>query len=308
MLVVPDLSDGNRARGRVLLLTPLTLLSPAQLWVRSGSSNDAWLPADIHYTNTQDAFQIAFRVTRGNGWNGDVSIDDVFFSDGYCAQQDDDACDFETGMCNWNNDALNDYDWRRGSQGVPTMGTGPTADHTTGQSGYFAYANPNDAFLTTDVAMLDSKRYITGQRTACAFPFVYNVIQADHVAYIIIRNVVLRTRLCPFQNVTYYDCTTVDHDQEWCSTTPEYQGEYINCGERDIVWTTGGTGNGLECAFPFTYNGKTYYTCTYDDEDRPWCSTTPEYRGYWGYCLGKCQLINRLHLKLNTPLSPATFF
>ena len=66
----------------------------------------------------------------------------------------------------------------------------------------------------------------------------------------------------------------------------------MNCGERGIVYTTGGTGNGLQCDFPFEYNGKMYYTCTYDDSDRPWCSTTSQYKGYWGYCLGKNNFIN----------------
>ena len=55
------------------------------------------------------------------------------------------------------------------------MGTGPTSDHTTGQSGYFAFANPNDASLTTDKAMLYSERYQTAQKASCVFPFVYQV-------------------------------------------------------------------------------------------------------------------------------------
>lgn len=90
-----------------------------------------------------------------------------------------------------------------------------------------------------------------------------------------------------FQGETYYECTTVDHDQLWCSTTPEYSGEYVNCDETGIVWTTGGTAGGRQCAFPFTYNGETYHTCIYDGLDQPWCSTTSNYEGYWGNCLGK---------------------
>ena len=45
----------------------------------------------------------------------------------------------------------------------------------------------------------------TGQY--CSIPFVYN-------------------------NVNYYGCTDVDHDQPWCSLTPQYSDEqWGNCGE-----------------------------------------------------------------------------
>ncbi|XP_078357486.1 binder of sperm protein homolog 2-like [Oculina patagonica] len=46
------------------------------------------------------------------------------------------------------------------------------------------------------------------------------------------------------------------------------------------------------CAFPFVYNGQTYYQCTSDDWDRPWCSLTANYDqdGQWGNC-GVCTTV-----------------
>ena len=44
----------------------------------------------------------------------------------------------------------------------------------------------------------------TGQY--CSIPFVYN-------------------------NVTYYGCTDVDHNQPWCFLTPQDSGQWGNCGE-----------------------------------------------------------------------------
>lgn len=89
------------------------------------------------------------------------------------------------------------------------------------------------------------------------------------------------------QGKLYDDCITDDNDGVlWCSTTAVYEGSWINCYETGVVYTEGGTGNGQRCVFPFTYNGVSYNTCIRDDHDRPWCSTTQEYAGYWGNCIG----------------------
>lgn len=62
------------------------------------------------------------------------------------------------------------------------------------------------------------------------------------------------------------------------------------------IKTTGGTGNGSDCVFPFIYEGASFTTCIY----RPtttgtqasftlFCATTRnlDQDGLWGYCLGK---------------------
>ena len=48
--------------------------------------------------------------------------------------------------------------------------------------------------------------------------------------------------------------------------------------------TEAGNAGGACCKFPFTWNGKTYKTCSFDNgHTKPWCYTTKE--GYWGYCV-----------------------
>ena len=48
------------------------------------------------------------------------------------------------------------------------------------------------------------------------------------------------------------------------------------------VKTTGGTGGGACCAFPFQYKGKIYSKCIQDDHDTLWCRTAKD--GNWGEC------------------------
>ena len=51
--------------------------------------------------------------------------------------------------------------------------------------------------------------------------------------------------------------------------------------------TTGGTGHGAACVFPFTFGGKTYTTCTtVGNGHTPWCATSTAggENGPWGNC------------------------
>ncbi|XP_078483553.1 MAM and LDL-receptor class A domain-containing protein 1 isoform X3 [Ciona intestinalis] len=246
--------------GKLMLSTHTEDGSLTEIWSREGSEDDIWRPADVHWTSTTSAYRLSFVIQRNNGWNGDLSIDDVTFVDGFCPESDV-ACGFEQDTCNWFNDQAADFMWKRTRLGG--TGNGPNTDHTTNDAGYYMSADPNEGSDIGAKARFVSAVYFSGQKAACVFPFEYN-------------------------GKTYYECTNVDHDQLWCSTDPVYQGGdgYVNCDETGIIWTSGGTGSGQRCAFPFTYNGKTYHTCTYDDSDMAWCSTTAVYAGYWGYCLG----------------------
>lgn len=58
--------------------------------------------------------------------------------------------------------------------------------------------------------------------------------------------------------------------------------------------TCGGTGNGRECEFPFTYLGQAYTACTTVEHDQPWCITETSANGYsWGNC--ECGTHNGSH-------------
>ena len=44
------------------------------------------------------------------------------------------------------------------------------------------------------------------------------------------------------------------------------------------------------CAFPFTYGGKSYSSCTTVNHNKPWCSFDAVYRGQWANCGKKTRL------------------
>jgi hypothetical protein len=43
-------------------------------------------------------------------------------------------CDFETSLCNWNQDKSDTFDWTRATDHTASGGTGPSRDHTRGTS------------------------------------------------------------------------------------------------------------------------------------------------------------------------------
>lgn len=42
-------------------------------------------------------------------------------------------CDFEHGLCTWEQDTTDDFDWTRNQGSTPSGSTGPLTDHTTGK-------------------------------------------------------------------------------------------------------------------------------------------------------------------------------
>lgn len=112
-----------------------------------------------------------FPVCRlGNGYRGDIAIDDISYTVGYCGSNPvttstttdtpitttpahssldcsfDDVA-FQQGFCFWQQLTDDVFDWSRGSQGTPSTSTGPSADHTTGTSGTTSIRNRICLFL-----------------------------------------------------------------------------------------------------------------------------------------------------------------
>ena len=49
-------------------------------------------------------------------------------------------CTFESNQCGWTNTDKDNFDWKRKQGSTPTIGTGPSVDHTLGTNkGYFVY-------------------------------------------------------------------------------------------------------------------------------------------------------------------------
>lgn len=49
-------------------------------------------------------------------------------------------CTFESNQCGWTNTDKDNFDWKRKQGSTPSIGTGPSVDHTLGTNkGYFVY-------------------------------------------------------------------------------------------------------------------------------------------------------------------------
>ncbi|NXK19323.1 MALR1 protein, partial [Arenaria interpres] len=85
-------------------------------------------------------------------------------------------CNFENGLCNWEQDVGDDLDWIRIQGPTPTVNTGPLKDHTTGTArGHYLYMESSEPHQFQDKAILLSPLFNpTGNRT-CIFRFHYHM-------------------------------------------------------------------------------------------------------------------------------------
>ncbi|XP_072179347.1 MAM and LDL-receptor class A domain-containing protein 2-like [Diadema setosum] len=64
-------------------------------------------------------------------------------------------CDFENGICGWQQSYYDDFDWTRHSGSTSSSSTGPSGDHTTGY-GYYMYIETSSPRYSGQVARLTS--------------------------------------------------------------------------------------------------------------------------------------------------------
>jgi hypothetical protein len=142
-----------------------------RLFSRSSEQGAEWVnvTVDLYTTSyTSNKFTVSVQASNIYGPFGDIAVDDLSFSAG-C--QFDDAttcdnaavctalnatnwcspsyssgsivgdCDFECGICHWNNSVCADADWVLNEGGTESYGTGPSQDHTYGNTneGHYLY-------------------------------------------------------------------------------------------------------------------------------------------------------------------------
>ncbi|KAM4828899.1 MAM and LDL-receptor class A domain-containing protein 1 isoform 3-T3 [Thomomys bottae] len=85
-------------------------------------------------------------------------------------------CDFENGICNWEQGTEDDFDWTRNQGSTPTMNTGPMKDHTLGTAkGHYLYiesSEPQD--FQNRAALLSPILNATAPR-GCTFRLYYHM-------------------------------------------------------------------------------------------------------------------------------------
>uniref|UniRef100_A0A8C5PJG1 72 kDa type IV collagenase n=1 Tax=Leptobrachium leishanense TaxID=445787 RepID=A0A8C5PJG1_9ANUR len=94
-----------------------------------------------------------------------------------------------------------------------------------------------------------------------------------------------------FQSTSYDSCTTEGRSDgyRWCATTEDYDKDktYGFCPETTLS-TVGGNAEGSPCAFPFTFLGNKYDSCTTSgrSDGKLWCATSTSYDDdrKWGFC------------------------
>ncbi|XP_062423588.1 MAM and LDL-receptor class A domain-containing protein 1 [Rhea pennata] len=85
-------------------------------------------------------------------------------------------CNFENGLCNWEQDIEDDFDWIRKQGPTPTLNTGPLKDHTTGTvRGHYLYMESSEPYVFQNKAVLLSPVFNSDGNETCIFRFHYHM-------------------------------------------------------------------------------------------------------------------------------------
>ncbi|XP_027743387.1 MAM and LDL-receptor class A domain-containing protein 1, partial [Empidonax traillii] len=85
-------------------------------------------------------------------------------------------CNFENGLCNWEQSVKDDFDWIRIRGPTPTVNTGPLKDHTTGTvRGHYIYMESSEPRQFQDKAVLLSPLFSPSGNGTCVFRFHYHM-------------------------------------------------------------------------------------------------------------------------------------
>nr|XP_008000626.2 MAM and LDL-receptor class A domain-containing protein 1 [Chlorocebus sabaeus] len=85
-------------------------------------------------------------------------------------------CNFENGICNWEQDTKDDFDWTRSQGPTPTLNTGPMKDNTLGTAkGHYLYIESSEPQAFQDSAALLSPILNATDTKGCTFRFYYHM-------------------------------------------------------------------------------------------------------------------------------------
>ncbi|XP_054580782.1 MAM and LDL-receptor class A domain-containing protein 1 [Eptesicus fuscus] len=85
-------------------------------------------------------------------------------------------CNFENGICNWEQDTEDDFDWTRNQGPTSTLNTGPMKDNTLGTAkGHYLYIESSEPQVFQNTAALLSPILSATGAESCTFRFYYHM-------------------------------------------------------------------------------------------------------------------------------------
>ncbi|KAM3929531.1 MAM and LDL-receptor class A domain-containing protein 1 isoform 2-T2 [Leptodactylus fuscus] len=107
-------------------------------------------------------------------------------------------CDFEDGLCNWMQDADDDFDWTRHQGQTPTLDTGPMKDHTLGTAkGHYLYIETSEPQVYRNQAVLLSPEIeatVNNENKTCIFRFHYHMFGRQIYSLAVYKRTMRNTR------------------------------------------------------------------------------------------------------------------
>ncbi|XP_066300034.1 MAM and LDL-receptor class A domain-containing protein 1-like [Branchiostoma lanceolatum] len=148
-------------------------------WVQATDDEFDWIRQNGGTGSTNTGPTVVFEGVRGNGFRGDIAIDDVTMTDGSCFAATVSplgVCGFEdASLCGFTNDGGDIFDWTWQTGGTGTVNTGPTVDHTYGTSaGHFVFIETSSPRVPGDNAIFLSPTYPTSSPNYCV-EFYYHM-------------------------------------------------------------------------------------------------------------------------------------
>jgi hypothetical protein len=148
------------------------------LWTKDGDQGGttSWKRAFFHIDPMDFAEDLifAFDGVIGNGYEGDIGLDEITIRPGYCPSSSR-LCDFEINWCGWTNEP-SVINWKRANNLLAANASAnvPNYDHTThSQVGHFVYVDLDEIDNDGYIARLVSATYAGG--AAECFRFWYHL-------------------------------------------------------------------------------------------------------------------------------------
>ncbi|NXE48042.1 MALR1 protein, partial [Casuarius casuarius] len=172
-------------------------------------------------------------------------------------------CNFENGLCNWEQDVEDDFDWIRKQGPTPTLNTGPLKDHTTGTvKGHYLYMESSEPYVFQNKAVLLSPVFNPYGNETCIFRFHYHMFGKQVYKLSVFQRTVSNTK----GQLLWYKFG--NQGNRWIRETL-----HINSSKPFQILVEGTVGDGF--TGDIGIDDLSFLSCTLYNGDLPAISTTP---------------------------------